>query len=152
MVGLAGNRCIERKPIPVDGERFRLGIGADEGTRSKGQCFLTLVGSNGDAYADGVSMCLDLPVKETQVPKFFVWATRDTLSAPLQGLQIIKGWTLDGEHHKQVYNGAKVNLADCSFTKNIGSTELKTVWRDPDFNPEVRAFYYARLLQNPTCR
>jgi hypothetical protein len=115
----------------------------------------------------------ELPAHGSSVPRFVVWATRDTQtrSAPLQRAQIIKGWTVDGEHHEKVYdiacsdggkvdpgthrcpdNGAKVNLSDCSITQDVGATELKAVWKDPDFDPAHHAFYYARILENPTCR
>ncbi len=123
------------------------------------------------AYSEGVSMGSDLLPNGDRAPRFIVWATQDALSAPLQRLQIIKGWTVDGEPHEQVFdvacsnglsvdsqshrcddNGAQVNLADCSISTDVGAAELKTVWVDPDFDPAVRAFYYARVLENPTCR
>jgi hypothetical protein len=123
------------------------------------------------AYSEGVSMGSDLLPNGDRAPRFIVWATQDALSAPLQRLQIIKGWTVDGEPHEQVFdvacsnglavdsqshrcgdNGAQVNLADCSISTDVGAAELKTVWVDPDFDPSVRAFYYARVLENPTCR
>ncbi len=123
------------------------------------------------AYAEGVSMGSEMLAGGNAVPSFIVWATRDPRSAELQRLQIVKGWTVDGEHHEMVYdvacagggsvdpvshrcpdNGAGVNLADCSFTLGVGDQELKTVWQDPDFDPDRRAFYYARVLENPTCR
>lgn len=122
------------------------------------------------AYTDGVAMGSDLLANADEAPTFIAWATRDTLSAPLQRLQIIKGWTTNGDHHEMVYdvacsdgkpdpathrcpdNGAKVNLSDCSISDGVGAAELKSVWKDPDFNPAYRAFYYVRALENPTCR
>ncbi len=123
------------------------------------------------AYRDGVAMGSDLLANGSEVPNFLVWATQDANAAPLQRLQIIKGWTVDGEHHERVYdvacsddgeidaqthrcpdNGARVDLSDCSITADVGAAELKANWQDPDFSPEHRAFYYARVLENPTCR
>ena len=124
------------------------------------------------AYATGVTMGGDLSSQEGRVPKFAVWAQADANSAPLQRLQIIKGW-IDGEGdtHESVFdvacaggravdpathrcpdNGATVDLDDCSFSAETGDAELRTVWRDPDFEAGERAFYYARVLENPTCR
>lgn len=123
-----------------------------------------------DAYARGVPMGAELIGQGDTVPNFIVWASRDALSAPLQRLQIIKGWTVDGEHFEQVYdvacsdgsapdpdthrcadNGAAVDISDCSL-RGAGAAELSKVWRDPDFDSAHRAFYYARVLENPTCR
>jgi hypothetical protein len=123
------------------------------------------------AYAGGVTMGSDLPARGVAAPKFLVWAVRDPGSAALQRLQIIKGWIADGTPKEKVYdvacsdglkadpathrcpdNGAKVNLADCSITADAGDAELKTLWTDPDFDAGQRAFYYVRVLENPTCR
>ena len=103
-------------------------------------------------------------------PEFIVWATRDVDDAPLQRAQIIKGWIEDGNSRERVYdvacsnglavdnethrcpdNGASVNLADCAVSGE-GAAEFKTKWTDPDFDSEQGAFYYVRILQNPTCR
>jgi hypothetical protein len=105
-------------------------------------------------------------------PQFAIWAQADADSAPLQRLQIIKGWIdATGETHEEVIdvacagdlavdsvsgrcpdNGAAVDLSDCSISANTGAAELRTVWTDPDFDASEPAFYYARVLENPTCR
>lgn len=124
-----------------------------------------------DAYASGVSMGSELFAQTQGRPSFMAWATQDAQSAPLQRLQVIKGWLENGEPQEQVFdiacsdggavdpathrcpdNGAAVNLTDCSFSADAGASELKTVWSDPSFDPEQRAFYYARVIENPTCR
>jgi hypothetical protein len=104
-------------------------------------------------------------------PRFLVWAIRDPSSAPLQRLQVVKGWIEDGESKERVFdvacsdglepdsvsdrcpdNGATVDLSDCSLTPNRGAGELRTLWVDPEFDAGQRAFYYVRVLENPTCR
>ena len=123
------------------------------------------------AYAHGVPMGGMLPDAGERAPSFLAWAARDPHEGWLQRLQIVKGWVEDGEAMEQVYdvacsdggspdpdthrcpdNGARVNLADCSITRDKGAVELATVWRDPAFDGEQQAFYYARVLENPSCR
>lgn len=124
------------------------------------------------AYKDGVPMGGDLPAKaSSNAPHFVIWATKDPNSANLQKLQIIKGWAEGGETHEEVYdvacsdglkpnpsthrcadNGAKVDLTNCAYSKDKGTTELSTTWTDPNFKAADRAFYYARVFENPTCR
>ncbi|MEZ5549713.1 MAG: DUF3604 domain-containing protein [Pseudomonadales bacterium] len=123
------------------------------------------------AYAGGVPMGGDLVARPGEVPSFIVWAARDARSAPLQRVQIIKGWLEDGKPQEQVFdvacsdglavdaathrcpdNGAKVNLADCAYSADRGAGELKALWQDPEYNEQHKAFYYARVLENPTCR
>lgn len=113
-------------------------------------------------YAQGVPMGGKLPVQREagSAPAFTVAASRDHAGgAPLERLQIVKGWLdADGIAHERVFdvagkstNGAGVDLSDCSLT-GAGNDQLCAVWRDPDFDPAESAFYYARALENPSCR
>ncbi len=124
-----------------------------------------------EGYAGGVPMGGELIGGKGLSPQFLVWAIRDPNGAPLQRLQVIKGYMADGESHEVVYdvacsdglsvrredhrcpdNGARVDPTDCSISEDLGAAELRGQWRDPDFDPDQRAFYYVRVLENPTCR
>jgi hypothetical protein len=62
------------------------------------------------------------------------------------------GLAVDPATHRCPDNGATVRLDDCSISADRGANELRTLWRDPDFDPAERATYYLRALENPTCR
>jgi hypothetical protein len=112
-------------------------------------------------YAGGVPMGGDLPDPPSVagVPSFVVAALRDPEpgASPLQRVEIIKGWVEGDSLHEAVIlvaggeNGADVDLSNCQ-RRGAGADRLCSVWRDPDFDPEESAFYYARVLENPTCR
>ncbi len=123
-------------------------------------------------YEKGVPMGGDLrPRQSDDAPTFMVYALRDAIGANLDRIQIIKGW-LDskGKTHEKIYNvawspgrelgadgklppvGNTVDIAAANWTNTIGASELATVWTDPDFDPDQRAFYYARVLEIPTPR
>jgi uncharacterized protein DUF3604 len=48
--------------------------------------------------------------------------------------------------------GRTVDVANAIWTNTIGDPELITVWQDPGFDVNQRAFYYARVLAIPTPR
>ena len=123
------------------------------------------------AYANNTAMGGDLAPQASMSPTFLAWAVADPMGAPLQRLQMIKGWLEEGEPREQVFdiacsdgltvdpathrcpdNGAIVDLSDCSTSAHEAATELKVLWQDPDFDADQDAFYYARVLENPVCR
>ena len=123
------------------------------------------------AYRRAVSMGSQLSVQGVKSPEFLVWASQDATSAKLQRLQVIKGWLQDGLSHEKVFdvacsdggrvdplehrcpdNGARVDQATCAVSQDLGASELTARWQDPEYDPAQRAFYYVRVLENPTCR
>lgn len=117
------------------------------------------------AYRGGTPMGGELgPVRGGDSPRFAVLAAKDpgTNDAPgtdLQRVQVVKGWVGDdGMAHERVFdvagngeNGAGVDPETCAPVGS-GARELCTVWEDPEFDRAERAFYYLRVLENPTCR
>tara|TARA_R110002049_G_scaffold307952_1_gene510333 strand:- start:2255 stop:4207 length:1953 start_codon:yes stop_codon:yes gene_type:complete len=115
-------------------------------------------------YAGGVPMGGDLPPAGPagNAPRFLVSASMDNGTpeypgSALQRIQLVKGWYAAGEVHERVLdvaggdNGATVDIHTCEASGG-GHRQLCSVWQDTDFDPAAPAFYYARLLENPTCR
>jgi hypothetical protein len=123
-------------------------------------------------YEKGVPMGGDLPDNKTgnKAPSFMVFALRDPIGGNLDRIQIIKGWYDGKKQQEKVYDvvwsgdlkpgkdgkvgpvGDTVDAKTASWTNSIGASELATAWTDPDFDPQQRAFYYARVLEIPTPR
>jgi len=123
-------------------------------------------------YAKGVPMGGDLrSAPKGKSPTFLVAALKDPIGANLDRIQVVKGWLAeDGSLHEKVYDvawsgdrkpdaggklppvGDTVDVARATWTNTIGDRELMRVWQDPDFDPALRAFYYARVLEIPTPR
>lgn len=122
-------------------------------------------------YALGVPMGGDLPPAKSKAPNFMVWAVKDPTSGNLDRIQIVKGWSKNGQSFEKIFDvvwagdrkadkwtgevppiGSTVDIEKATYTNRIGATELQTVWTDPEFDPSLHAFYYARVLEIPTPR
>jgi hypothetical protein len=123
-------------------------------------------------YARGVPMGGDLTNgPDGEAPSFMIRALRDPDNANLDRIQVIKGW-LDGKETKErIYDvavsdgrkigadgrcktpvGSTVDVANASYTNTIGDPYLTAYWKDPDFDPNQRAFYYVRVIEIPKPR
>jgi len=112
-------------------------------------------------------------VDKDKAPVFMISALKDPDGANLDRVQMVKGWIdAQGNAREKVYDvvwsdmdqraltggkvpfvGDTVNRADASYTNDIGASELRTVWTDPDYLiSDKRAYYYVRVLEIPTPR
>jgi hypothetical protein len=123
-------------------------------------------------YQKGVPMGGDLSdAPAGKSPTFLVAALKDPIGANLDRYQIVKGWLAnDGKLEERVYDiawsgdrkpggdgklssvGNTVDVANATWTNSIGAPELIAVWKDPEFDPTQRAFYYGRVIEIPTPR
>jgi len=123
-------------------------------------------------YEHGVPMGGDLKAAPPgKAPTFILAALKDPIGANLDRLQVIKGWVdRAGKIQERIYDvvwsggrkknaqgklppvGSTVNVAEATWTNTIGAPELIAVWKDPDFDPKLPAFYYVRALEIPTPR
>lgn len=126
-----------------------------------------------NGYAKGVPMGGDLKAAAPgQVPTFLFAAMKDAMGANLDRVQVVKGWVdAAGKTHETIINvgwsdnatrkivggklppvGNTVDLKTAKYTNSIGAPELVGWFKDPNFDPKQRAFYYLRVLEIPTPR
>ena len=124
-------------------------------------------------YTKGVPMGGDLSAApQGKSPTFLVAALKDPISGNLDRVQVIKGWLgKDGKLQERIYDvavsdgrkidadgrcrtavGNTVDVPNATWSNTIGAGEFITVWKDPDFDPALRAFYYVRVIEIPTPR
>lgn len=119
------------------------------------------------AYASGVPMGGDLPAitrsGKNGSPTFYASALADPgvehhPGGLLQRLQIIKVTSdAQGNAIQRVVdiaggdNDARVEATTCEPV-GAGAASLCAGWTDPNFDPNTPAAYYARVIENPSCR
>ena len=122
-------------------------------------------------YDNGVPMCGDLSdAPKGKAPSLLIRAVRDADGANLDRVQIVKGWSgKDGQTHEKVYDvavsdhrkigrdgrckksvGSTVDVKEATYSNSIGEPYLQAFWKDPNFDPKQRAFYYVRAIEIPT--
>jgi len=118
-----------------------------------------------EGYANGVPMGGVLQGSAVKGgPKFVISASHDpgTASAPghlLQKIQVVKGWVDEsGVSQEKVFDVSSSDDTDVTIGEKScdpivsGADQLCAVWKDPSFDAETNAFYYARVIENPSCR
>ncbi|GAB3315189.1 DUF3604 domain-containing protein [Haliea atlantica] len=99
-------------------------------------------------------------------PVFVARAVKDASGANLDRLQIVKGWLEpSGKTREKVFDVAwagdreldkngqlpalpsTVDPHTAQSSDEVGARTLEAVWTDPEFDPEMAAFYYLRVLQ-----
>ena len=155
-----------KETFGTSGTRIKVRLFAGQGFNKSHKSYNNLVA---DGYKNGVPMGGDISLING-APEFLVWAVKDPIGNNLDRIQIIKGWYAQGEMQEKIYNvavsddreintdgtvaqtSATVDLNNGKTDKAKGAVELSTIWKDPDFDPSVEAFYYVRVIENPSLR
>jgi len=180
--GLTGVWARENTREEIFDALMRKEVYATTGTRIRVRLFAGWDFAPGDelapdfaglGYRKGVPMGGEL-VGHTAgaAPTFVIRALRDPDWANLDRVQVIKGWLdADGSLKERIYDvavsggreigadgrarepvGNTVDIAEATFANSIGAPLLTAYWKDPDFDPAERAFYYVRVIEIPTPR
>ena len=125
-------------------------------------------------YAKGVPMGGEItsPGRPNAAPTLLLAAWRDPQGANLDRIQVIKlqvteagqveeriydvavsdGRAIDADGRCRTPVGSTVDVETATYADTIGAATLATTWRDPHFDPQRSALYYARILAIPTPR
>jgi hypothetical protein len=170
--GLAGVWSVENSRDAIFEALERREVFGTSGTRIKprffgGWSYSAEACSRSDmvsaGYADGVPMGGDLTSKpgSDAAPVFIAAASRDPAewAAPLQKLQIVKGWVdVQGQLHYRIFDvagDAETNAGiDVETGRRYGDghATLCAVFQDPEFDARTEAYYYLRVVETPSPR
>jgi hypothetical protein len=123
-------------------------------------------------YAKGVPMGGELKAAPAGKRVTFLFAAlKDPEGANLDRVQVVKGWVdAAGKTQERIFDvswsgerkpdtngklppvGNTVDLKTAKYTNSIGAPALAGWFTDPEFDPKLPAFYYARVLEIPTPR
>ncbi len=117
----------------------------------------------GQVVSNGVAMGSDLPPQPSGAgaPYFAAYVIQDPDGNPLQQLDMIKAYIDDTEAAKnRVYSSIAATSSPvnppssetCAVAVDNHPATLCTTWRDPDFNADKDAMWYARGIEVPSCR
>ncbi|MDA1073811.1 MAG: DUF3604 domain-containing protein [Proteobacteria bacterium] len=128
------------------------------------------IGTRSDALerADETGVPMGGELSHTQAKRFWVTAMQDVNGATLDRIQVVRGWTENGETQAEVRDiacsdgrepvngscpatGASVDLSSCLRNDGMGAQTLTAVFEGDNTNPSAHAFYYVRVLENPSC-
>ena len=124
------------------------------------------------AYSGGVPMGGTLTKQKRKKPTFLISAAKDPDGPNLDRIQVVKGWlNKKGELQEKIYDvawsgdreidpdtgnlpavGSTVDVSTATYTNTIGAAQLETSWVDPDFDVNLSAVYYVRVLEIPRPR
>lgn len=123
-------------------------------------------------YKNGVPMGADLVNANGKAPSFLIKALKDADGANIDRIQIIKCWLdVDGKTQEKIYDiavsdnrvidangrcktpvGSTINLKEATYDNSIGEPTMEAYWTDSDFDPNLKALYYVRVIEIPTPR
>lgn len=167
--GLAGIWAIENSRDALFNAMEQREVFGTSGTRIRPRFFAgwniadnacDLPDSAAHGYERGVPMGAELDsAPQGNKARFLVTAIQDPNAAPLQKLQIIKGWVdAGGNSRNKVIDvvGAKNTEGYVDLETGVwsggGASTLCAVFEDSEFNPSESAYYYLRALEVPTLR
>jgi len=110
---------------------------------------------------DAVPMGSVLPAGDG-APSLAAWALQDpggsAPGAPLERIQVVKGWIdAEGVVQTKVFDVAgqadgPEPRPDCSIVTGGRPEQLCVTWTDPELEAARDAYYYVRVLEQPSCR